>query len=160
MGDHDEIREKLRFSILDSVNPSGETIGLELMRMVKAVQESTLLLNSRLERHMEVEEVNMELTRDALQSVNTKVDKLTKVLDAFPVDENGHPDIVYHRGDHERRRSADKSWAGIRQRLMEGAAHAAMVALAVLLFLGAKTWIMEELGLGTDTVVSTPDKDK
>lgn len=159
MDHHEEIREKLRFSVLDSMNPSGESIGLELMRMVKAVQDSTLLLNSRLERHMEIEEVNMELTRDALQSVNLKVDKLTRVLDAFPTDEAGHPDVLYHRGYHEDRRSSEQSsaklWGGVRQRLAENAANAVMVVLILLLFLGAKEWIMSELGIAQTTIAIT-----
>lgn len=157
MSDHEEIRSKLRFSVFDGLDPSGNHIGLELMKMVKAVQDSTLLLNSRLERHMEIEEENMARTGEDIRNLNGKVEKIVRLVDAFPTDANGHPDVMYHRGYHEEKREAEqtsaKLWGGVRQRLAENAANALMVAVAVLLLLGLKTWIIEQ---ASKTTVDIP----
>lgn len=77
----------------------------------------------------------------AVHDLDAKVGSLCVVLDAFPSNEEGKPDIPGHRGYHEERKTEKQRWSEFWIRRRDKLADIVMIALLILLAAGFLNWI-------------------
>jgi hypothetical protein len=111
--------------------------------------------------HMDGEEKQYAQTNAELARMSDEISSVTVLVKAFPhVD--GKPDVSGHRNDHETRMTdaeeSKKFWKNMKQSIVTDGTKAIMIGLVVLLGIGAKEWIQQNLIPKPPVTITIPAK--
>lgn len=98
-------------------------------------------LSTAFTAHMKSEEAGVRLQIEALDALSARVEEIAKLHKAFPVDEDGEPDIKGHRRYHSKliddAGKDGKVWQGVREQIAKNI----VVGVMIIMSLGVNAYI-------------------
>jgi hypothetical protein len=120
----------------------------ELFGMMRDFGEKFEELSTAFTVHMKSEEAGVRLQIEALNALSARVEEIAKLHKAFPVDEDGEPDIKGHRRYHSNliagSRESGKFWANRK----DEAGKIVLYAIMTVCLLGVNTYITKTAAEG------------